>query len=138
MLKLMHSTLVVAFMLMMLLFGVRSVDAVDESSQRLVVVGGALTEIVFHLGVGDRIVGVVDGGCRRVCGIGVFFFRVRHPPTPERNRHRQDAAAHSACLKRPPPVRASCITSHRGFINSPLTACAEAGHWPAIGPPTRR
>ena len=58
MLKLMHSTLVVAFVLMMLLFGVRSVDAVDESSQRLVVVGGALTEIVFQLGAGDRIVGV--------------------------------------------------------------------------------
>ena len=58
MLKLMHSTLVVAFMLMMLLFGIRSVDAVDESSQRLVVVGGALTEIVFQLGAGDRIVGV--------------------------------------------------------------------------------
>ena len=58
MLRLMHSTLVVAFMLMMLLFGIRSVDAVDEPSQRLVVVGGALTEIVFHLGAGDRVVGV--------------------------------------------------------------------------------
>ena len=58
MLRLTHSTLVVAFMLMMLLFGVRPVDAASESSQRLVVVGGALTEIVFHLGAGDRIVGV--------------------------------------------------------------------------------
>ena len=58
MLRLTRSTFIVALALLILLFGIRPVGAVSESAPRLVVVGGALTEIVFHLGAGDRVVGV--------------------------------------------------------------------------------
>lgn len=58
MLRLTHSTFIVALALLLLLFGIRPAAAGTESAQRLVVVGGALTEIVFHLGAGKRVVGV--------------------------------------------------------------------------------
>lgn len=45
MLKLTHSTLIVAMVLALLIFGPRPGSA--ASAERLVVVGGALTEIVY-------------------------------------------------------------------------------------------
>ena len=57
MLRLAQSTFIVGLALLVLLFGIRPVDARTQSNQRLVVVGGALTEIVYALGAGNRIVG---------------------------------------------------------------------------------
>jgi iron complex transport system substrate-binding protein len=54
--RLSYSVFVVSLLLGLLLFGARPVQA--GPSQRIVVVGGALTEIVFKLNAGERVVGV--------------------------------------------------------------------------------
>jgi len=56
MLRLTYATAIVSLLLAILLFG--SMNAKAGQAKRLVVVGGALTEIVYALGEGDQVVGV--------------------------------------------------------------------------------
>ena len=44
--------------LFLLIFSINSFINVCSASQRIVIAGGALTEIVFALGAGDQVVGV--------------------------------------------------------------------------------
>ncbi|OTQ61593.1 heme/hemin ABC transporter substrate-binding protein [Gilliamella apis] len=46
------------FMLFLLIFSINSLINFSSANQRIVIAGGALTEIVFALGAGDQVIGV--------------------------------------------------------------------------------